>query len=91
VRVAASSLLLPACAGHGRAVNPQPKTVFGECRMLPVSTLLAGTAFVALAAVNVGLMLEASRPTCSAKLKSRLITFHRIGGYVFAILLCIMV
>lgn len=58
--------------------------------MLPVSTLLAGTAFVALAAVNVALMLEASRPTCSATLRRRLITFHRIGGYAFAILLCVM-
>lgn len=59
--------------------------------MLPIPTLLAGTAFAALAAVNVALMLEASRPTCSGKVKNRLITFHRIGGYVFAILLCIMV
>ena len=59
--------------------------------MLPVSTLLASTAFVALAATNVVLMLEASRPTCSPKLKGRLITFHRVGGYLFAGLFCIMV
>ncbi len=59
--------------------------------MIPVSTLLAGTAFVALAALNVVLMLEASRPTCTGKVKSRLIMFHRVGGYLFVILLCIMV
>lgn len=59
--------------------------------MLPVSTLLAGAAFVALAGANVILMLEASRPTCSAKLKSRLVMLHRIGGYLFAGVLCFMV
>jgi ferredoxin-NADP reductase len=59
--------------------------------MIPISTLLAGTAFVALAAFNVVAMLEGSRPACAAKAKRRLITFHRIGGYLFVILLCIMV
>src|ERR1700694_117017 len=59
--------------------------------MIPVSTLLAGAAFVVLAALNVVVMLEASRPTCAGKAKSRLIAIHRIGGYLFAILLCIMV
>jgi ferredoxin-NADP reductase len=59
--------------------------------MVPISTLLAGAAFVALAAVNVVVMLEASRPTCTGKTKNRLIAIHRIGGYLFAILLCIMV
>jgi hypothetical protein len=58
--------------------------------MLPVSTLLAGTAFVALGAMNVALMFAASRPTCTAKLKGRLVMLHRIGGYLFAMLLCIM-
>lgn len=59
--------------------------------MVPVSTLLAGAAFVAMAAINVVVMLEASRPTCIGKAKSRLIAIHRIGGYLFAITLCIMV
>ena len=59
--------------------------------MVPVSTLLAGASFVALAALNVVVMLEASRPSCTGKAKSRLIAIHRIGGYLFAILLCIMV
>jgi hypothetical protein len=59
--------------------------------MIPVSTLLAGTALVAVAAFNVVAMLEASRPTCTARAKSRLIAFHRVGGYLFVILLCGMV
>jgi ferredoxin-NADP reductase len=59
--------------------------------MIPVSTLLAGAAFVALAALNVVVMLEASRPTCNGKAKSRLVAVHRIAGYLFAILFCIMV
>jgi ferredoxin-NADP reductase len=59
--------------------------------MIPISTLLAGTAFVALASVNVVLMLETSRPTCTLNVRRRLIACHRIGGYLFVILLCIMV
>jgi len=59
--------------------------------MIPLSTLLAGGTFVALATVNVALMLEASRPACSPTLKRRLIRFHRIGGYLFVVLLCVMV
>jgi hypothetical protein len=59
--------------------------------MIPLSTLLAAGAFVALAAVNVALMLEVSRPGCSPEFKRRLIRFHRIGGYLFVILLCVMV
>lgn len=59
--------------------------------MIPISTLLAGTSFVALAAFNVVVMLEAQRPTWTARVRSRLITLHRIGGYLFVILLCIMV
>src|SRR5438067_129018 len=58
--------------------------------MIPIPTLLAGTAFVTLAALNVVVMLEASRPACTFSLKRRLIACHRIGGYLFVILLCTM-
>lgn len=58
--------------------------------MIPSSTMLAGAAFIALAAVNVSMMLEASRPTCTGIVRSRLIALHRFGGYLFVILLCIM-
>jgi ferredoxin-NADP reductase len=58
--------------------------------MLSISNIVAGVAFVTLSATNVGVMLEASQPSRSAATRSRLIAFHRVGGYLFVILLCIM-
>ena len=51
---------------------------------------MAGVGFVALAAANVVVMLEASQPSRSAAMRNRLIAVHRAGGYLFVILLCIM-
>ena len=53
--------------------------------------MLAGIAFVILAATNVVVMLEASEPARSITSRSRLIAIHRAGGYLFVILFCIMV
>jgi len=53
--------------------------------------ILAGIAFVILAATNVVVMLETSRPSRSATTRSRLIAVHRASGYLFVILFCIMV
>jgi len=53
--------------------------------------MLGGTAFVVLAATNVVLMLEASRPARSVTTSSRLLAVHRANGYLFVILFCIMV
>jgi ferredoxin-NADP reductase len=53
--------------------------------------MLGGVAFVALAATNVVLMLEASRPARSVTTSSRLLAVHRASGYLFVILFCIMV
>jgi hypothetical protein len=55
-----------------------------------ISTIVAGIAFVTLAATNVVVMLEASRPLRSGKMKSRLMAAHRVGGYLFVILFCVM-
>lgn len=55
-----------------------------------VSMLVAGVVFVALAAANVVLMLEASQPSRKADARARLITAHRVGGYLFVIFFCIM-
>jgi len=52
--------------------------------------LLAGFVFVALAGFNVMLMLEAGR-TQNAGTRARLVLLHRIGGYAFVILFCVMV
>jgi ferredoxin-NADP reductase len=53
------------------------------------SGILAGIAFVTLAAANVVVMLEASQPSRN-EMRSRLIAVHRAGGYLFVILFCIM-
>ena len=58
--------------------------------MSNVSDILAGIAFVALAATNVMVMLEAYQPSRSGATRSRLIALHRAGGYLFVILFCIM-
>jgi ferredoxin-NADP reductase len=58
--------------------------------MANTSAIVAGIALVALAATNVVVMLEASQSSRNATTRSRLIAAHRLGGYLFVILLCIM-
>jgi len=58
--------------------------------MLNISAIVAGIVFVALAAANAVTMLEASQPSRSGATRSRLIAAHKVGGYLFVILLCIM-
>jgi ferredoxin-NADP reductase len=58
--------------------------------MANTSAILAGVAFVTLAAINVVVMLEASQPSRSTAARNRLIAVHRASGYLFVILLCIM-
>jgi ferredoxin-NADP reductase len=58
--------------------------------MLNISAIVAGIVFVALAAANVVMMLEASQPSRNGVTRSRLIAIHRAGGYLFVILLSIM-
>jgi ferredoxin-NADP reductase len=58
--------------------------------MSNISAIVAGIAFVTLAAANVVVMLEASQPSRSITTRTRLIAVHRASGYLFVILLCIM-
>jgi len=58
--------------------------------MANTSAIVAGVAFVTLAATNVVVMLEASQPSRNATTRNGLITAHRAGGYLFVILFCIM-
>src|SRR5580700_2716028 len=58
--------------------------------MLNISAIVAGIAFVALAATNVVVMLEAFQPSRNGTTRTRLIALHKAGGYLFVILLCIM-
>src|ERR1700757_2791357 len=52
--------------------------------------IVAGVAFVTLAAANVVVMLEASQPSRSGTTRTRLIALHKAGGYLFVTLLCSM-
>ena len=58
--------------------------------MATTSDIVAGVAFVTLAASNVVMMLEASQPSRDGTTRARLIAIHRVGGYLFVILFCIM-
>jgi ferredoxin-NADP reductase len=58
--------------------------------MTNIAAILAGVAFVALAAANVVVMLEASQPSRDGTTRARLIAIHRAGGYLFVMLFCIM-
>src|SRR6202451_778780 len=50
-----------------------------------------GIAFVFVGAINVWLVLQASARVRDAKANTRLIASHRIGGYLFIALFCVMV
>jgi ferredoxin-NADP reductase len=58
--------------------------------MANTSAIVAGVAFVTLAAINVVVMLEASQPLRNGTTRTRLIALHRAGGYLFVTLLFIM-
>jgi ferredoxin-NADP reductase len=58
--------------------------------MANTSAIVAGVAFVTLAAINVVVMLEASQPSRNGTTRTRLIALHKTGGYLFVIVLCIM-
>src|SRR6266436_747815 len=49
-----------------------------------------GIAFVLIGAINVWLILQASARVRDAKASTRLIAAHRIGGYLFIALFCVM-
>src|ERR1700747_1508596 len=58
--------------------------------MANTSAIVAGIAFVTLAAINVVVMLEASQPSRNGTTRTRLIALHKTGGDLFVIVLCIM-
>src|SRR5712671_6498154 len=49
-----------------------------------------GVAFVLIGAINVWLILQSSARVRDAKASARLIAAHRIGGYLFIALFCVM-
>src|SRR5215471_1702132 len=59
--------------------------------MLTTSASLAfGFVFVLVAGINVWLVLEAWSRVRAAKASSRMLALHRIGGYLFIALFCVM-
>jgi hypothetical protein len=54
------------------------------------ASLWLGVTFVVIGAINVWLVLQASARVKDAKASTRLIAAHRIGGYLFIALFCVM-
>ena len=54
------------------------------------ASLFLGIMFVIIGAVNVWLILQASARVKNARASARLIAAHRIGGYIFISLFCVM-
>ena len=54
------------------------------------ASLWLGATFVVIGAINVWLILQASAQVRDAKASTRLIIAHRIGGYLFIALFCVM-
>ncbi len=53
-------------------------------------SLLFGALFVTLGALNVWLIFHASRVLTTSRMSQRLIQAHRLGGYLFIALFCVM-
>lgn len=54
------------------------------------ASIVLGILFVVIGALNVWLILQASVRVKNAKASARLIAAHRIGGYIFIALFCVM-
>jgi ferredoxin-NADP reductase len=58
--------------------------------LAPTASVALGVAFVLLGGINVWLVLEAWSRVKAAKARARMLTLHRIGGYLFLTLFCVM-
>jgi ferredoxin-NADP reductase len=56
----------------------------------PYTSIALGLAFVLVGGINVWLVLEAWSRVKAAKVSARMLELHRIGGYVFIALFCVM-
>src|SRR5579864_6565470 len=54
------------------------------------ASIWLGITFVLIGAINVWLILQSSARVRDAKASTRLIAAHRIGGYLFIALFCVM-
>ena len=59
--------------------------------MLPISVSIPlGLIFLLVGAINLWLVLEACSHSKAARFSARMLALHRIGGYVFIALFCVM-
>jgi ferredoxin-NADP reductase/mono/diheme cytochrome c family protein len=58
--------------------------------LTPSTSIVLGAAFVLLGGINVWLVLEAWARVKAANGSSRMLALHRIGGYLFITLFCVM-
>jgi len=58
--------------------------------LTPTVSVTVGFAFVLLGGINVWLVLEAWSRVKAAKASTRMLALHRIGGYLFITLFCVM-
>jgi ferredoxin-NADP reductase len=58
--------------------------------LTPAASVAVGLAFVLLGGINVWLVLEAWSRVKAAKASARMLALHRIGGYLFIALFCVM-
>jgi ferredoxin-NADP reductase len=56
----------------------------------PTTSVVLGSVFVLLGAINIWLVLEAWSRVKAAKASARMLTLHRIGGYLFIAVFCVM-
>jgi len=56
----------------------------------PSASLLLGAMFVIIGAINVWLILQASARVNNSRASARLIKAHRIGGYLFILIFCVL-
>src|ERR1700756_3701619 len=56
----------------------------------PYTSIALGLAFVLVGGINVWLVLEAWARVKAAKASALMLALHRIGGYVFIALFCVM-
>src|ERR1700747_3441897 len=58
--------------------------------LTPSISIALGFAFVLLGGINVWLVLEAWSRVRAAKVSARMLALHRIGGYLFIAMFCVM-
>ena len=58
--------------------------------LTPSISIALGFAFVLVGGINVWLVLEAWSRVKAAKVSARMLALHRIGGYLFVVLFCVM-